>query len=215
MPIRVEFEKELTRLHKDIIKMGAYIEESLAEMITVIRNNDINLAKKIIENDDRVDELERKINQECLDIIARQQPIATDLRDVMSILRIVSDLERIADHCEDISEYVIKISQMKEVQPVEQLDEMAAQVSKMITDVIDAYVHKDIEIANKVIDSDDIIDSYFDVITNKLIQAMEQDNMNSRVYAYYLFIIKYFERMGDHATNIAYWVKYFKTGKIH
>lgn len=214
MPVRQEFQKELNKLHKDIIKMGAFIEESITNMVDALKNQDVELAEHVIKNDDLIDDMERKIERECLIIVARQQPIATDLRDIASILKIVTDLERIADHCEDISEYVIKLSAIEPVITLEHIPAMADMVKTMITDTIDAYVNKDLKLAKEIIARDDIIDKHFYDLTDKLVAVMEADSTTARACTNYLFISKYLERMADHATNIAEWIVYFVTGEI-
>ena len=214
MPVRYEFEKELNRLHKDIIKMGAFIEESIQDMIKALKTRDKELAMHVIKKDDLIDEMEKKIERECLIIVARQQPIATDLRDIMSTLKIVTDLERIADHCEDISEYVVKLTEKQPFLKLEFLPLMADAVSLMISDTIDAYIRKDIELAKEIIDRDDIIDDYFQKLMDKLIQIMGEDAEVIQDCTYYILINKYLERMADHATNVAEWIIYYGTGEL-
>lgn len=214
MPVRHEFQKELNRLHKDIIKMGSFIEESISNMIEALTTQNIELANHVIQNDDLIDDMERKIERECLIIVARQQPIATDLRDIASILKIVTDLERIGDHCEDISEYVIKLADMELVTSLEHIPAMAEKVKSMISDTIDAYVRKDLELAKEIISRDDVIDKHFDDLVEKLVALMETDSSTAKACTHYLFISKYLERMADHATNIAEWIVYFITGEI-
>lgn len=214
MPIRYEFEKELNRLHKDIIKMGAFIEESIADMQIALKEGDVELAQHIIKNDDLIDEMEHKIERECLIIVARQQPIATDLRDIASILKIVTDLERIADHCEDISEYIIKLAGLEISKPLVHIPIMAENVSVMISETIDAYVRKDMDLAKEIIARDKKVNAEFHILVDELIGLMEADGTKARMCTYYMFIAKYLERMGDHATNIAEWIIYYLTGEI-
>jgi len=214
MPVRYEFERELTRLHKDIIKMGAFVEESIADSIEALKTANIELAHHVIKNDDLIDEMEKKIARECLIIIARQQPIATDLRDVASILKISADLERIADHCEDICEYVILLASEPPFRQYVHIPKMAEEVENMIAATIDAYIRKDVEVAAQIIQNDDIIDRHFAELTDELIEMMEQDSSLARNCTHMLFIAKYLERIADHATNIAEWIIYYVTGEI-
>lgn len=214
MPVRYEFEKELNKLHKDLIKMGALIERSINDAIEALKNQDVELAMKVIERDDEVDAMELEIEHDCLIIVARQQPIATDLRDVVSILKIVTDLERIADHCEDICEYVIKLSKEKYIKPIEDIPFMAERVRKMIKDTIDAYISKNLASAQEICRRDDEIDKLFNDIVEELICIMEKNPESTRQCVDFIFIVKYLERMADHATNIAEWVAYYITGEI-
>lgn len=214
MPVRYEFEKELNRLHKDIVKMGSFVEESANDILDALKNLNAELAQHVILNDDLIDEIEKKIARECIIIIARQQPIATDLRDIASILKISADMERMADHCEDIGEYVIKLEALK-IKKVEQdVIDIAELVVKMISQVIDAYVRKDFDLAKKIIVQDDVIDKMYEDITEKLMKLIEADSSYAREGTHNLFIAKYFERIADHATNIAKWTIYFLTGEI-
>ncbi len=214
MPVRYEFEKELNRLHKDIIKMGAFIEESIEEMIEALNTKNVQLASHVIQKDDLIDEMERKIEREVLIIIARQQPIATDLRDIVSIMKIVTDLERIADHCEDISGYVIKLAKIDSKIPLEFIPKMADAVKNMIGETIDAYIRKDMSLAMEIVKNDAVIDEYFYDVIEKLVATVEKDSTEAKAASYYQFIAKYLERMADHAVNIAEWIIYYVTGEI-
>lgn len=214
MPVRYEFEKELNRLHKDIIKMGAFIEESIEEMIEALNTKNVQLASHVIQKDDLIDEMERKIEREVLIIIARQQPIATDLRDIVSIMKIVTDLERIADHCEDISGYVIKLAKIDSKIPLEYIPKMADAVKNMIGETIDAYIRKDMSLAMEIVKNDAVIDEYFYDVIEKLVSTVEKDSTEAKAASYYQFIAKYLERMADHAVNIAEWIIYYVTGEI-
>jgi phosphate transport system protein len=213
MPIRNEFEKELNKLHKDLIKMGAIIEQSINDTIKALKTKDIELANEVIKKDDIIDEMERRIERECILLIARQQPIASDLRDITSVLKIITDLERIADHCEDISEYTIKLSQEKYIKPLIHIPEMAEKVNKMVKDTIDSYIRKDLELAYEICKRDDEVDKYFDTIIDELIEYMKNDTSVIKQCTDFMFIVKYLERMGDHATNIAEWIIYTITGE--
>lgn len=214
MPVRYEFEKELNRLHKDIVKMGSFIEESVGDTIEALKKINPELAQHVILNDDLIDEIEKKIARECIITIARQQPIATDLRDIASILKISSSLERIADHCEDIGTYIIKLSQLPNAKVQQDLIVMAEVVSKMVSDVIDAYVRKDLESAKKIIVQDDVVDKMYYDFTEKVMVEVENSGAYVREGTHNLFISKYFERIADHTTDIAKWTIYFLTGEI-
>ncbi len=214
MPVRYEFEKELNRLHKDIIKMGAFIEESIEEMIEALNTKNVQLASHVIQKDDLIDEMERKIEREVLIIIARQQPIASDLRDIASIMKIVTDLERIADHCEDISAYVIKLAKIDSNISLEYIPKMAEAVKGMIGETIDAYIRKDMSLSMEIVQRDSIIDEYFYDVIEKLVHIIEEDSTEAKAASYYQFIAKYLERMADHAVNIAEWIIYYVTGEL-
>jgi phosphate transport system protein len=213
MPVRHEFEKNLNELHRNLIKMGAIIEKSIDDMIKALLEQDVELAKAVIERDDVIDEMERVIEHECILLIARQQPIASDLRDIASILKIITDLERIADHCEDISTYTIKLSQEPYFKPLVDIPKMAYKVKDMVKAVIDSCIRKDIAAAEKVNKMDDEIDLLFHSIVKELQEFMKKDPSVINQCTDFMFIVKYLERMGDHATNISEWISYNVTGK--
>lgn len=214
MATRAIYREELERINNDVIKMGGALEHSFSEVIKALKTMDAKLAEEIIELDDEIDDWERNIEQCCVRILAKQQPVARDLRKVISVMRIISDLERIADHCGDISEYIIKISQEGTIPMPAYVLEMAIAVKKMVSSTIDSYVTEDIELAAEVIQSDDVIDKYFEDIMEELCIAMKYNPERIKAYAEYLMIIKYLERMADHATNVAEWISFIITGDL-
>lgn len=211
---RQVFIQELEELSNNVIKMGSILEQSINDVIIALENVDGELAKKIIIRDDEIDLLEQQIERECINIIAKQQPIATDLRQVTSIMKIVTDIERIADHCTDISEYILDLMKKPSIKPPKNLRDMVLAMKSMVVDTIDSFVNKDIEKATNVINADDIVDNYFSEIYNDLILIMEENKDNIPQCVDYLMIIKYLERMADHATNIAEWIKFIVTGDL-
>lgn len=212
MSVRMEFDRELKDLYRSLLKMGAYIEQSIDDTMEAFEKQNVRLAREIISKDDIIDNMEGTIESECLTLIARQQPIAGDLRMIASILKIITDLERIADHCADISEFTIKLAKETYKHYLEEIPYMAAQVKKMIKQTIDSYVELDVEKAISTAKEDDIVDKYFADIVNKIQELMKQDSEFIEQGTYFIFIVKYLERMGDHATNICEWVAYRVTG---
>ncbi|TCK98781.1 PhoU-like phosphate uptake regulator [Natranaerovirga hydrolytica] len=214
MPIRQEFLKELEVLHKNVIKMGSLIEQSIDETIEALIKQDVSLAQEVIKKDDVIDELEIEIERECIMLIAKQQPIASDLRKIASVMKIITDLERIADHCADISKYTIKLSNEKYIKPLIHIPEMAKQVKEMVRETIDAFISNNIHKANEIREKDDEIDRYFDIIVKELSERMESKPEVVPQCINFIFIVKYLERMADHSTNIAEWVQYIVTGDM-
>lgn len=212
--MRKQFMEQLEDLNDNVIKMGSIIEQSTNEMILALRNMDAKKAEEIIQRDDEIDLLEQQIEKECITIIAKQQPLAKDLRKITSIMKIITDIERIADQCADISEYIIKLSDMPRIGTPTHLPNMIEAMKVMVADTIDSFVAGDLEKANKVIDSDDEVDEYFKTITNELQSMMEEDKKVIPQCICYLMIIKYLERMADHATNIAEWITFIITGNL-
>lgn len=211
---RQVFIQELEELNHNVIKMGSILEMSLNEMILALDNIDVALAKKIIARDDEIDLLEQHIERECINIIAKQQPIATDLRKITSIMKIITDVERIADHCSDISEYIITIHKMPAVKAPSHLKQMIEAMKGMVIGIIDSFVNADLEKASAIIIADDEVDELFATISLELTRLMQADKEKIPQYVAYLMIIKYLERMADHATNIAGWIKFIITGEL-
>lgn len=208
------FIQELEELNQSVIRMGSILEMSLNEMIVALEKLDVPMAKKIIARDDEIDLLEQHIERECITIIAKQQPLATDLRKITSIMKIITDIERIADHCADISEYIIEIYKMPKIKAPDHLAPMINAMKKMVIGVIDSFITSDLEKASYVMISDDEVDDLSRKISSELIQMMQAEKETIPQGVSYLMIIKYLERMADHATNIAEWVKFIVTGDL-
>lgn len=208
------FIQELEELNQSVIRMGSILEMSLNEMIVALEKLDVPMAKKIIARDDEIDLLEQHIERECITIIAKQQPLATDLRKITSIMKIITDIERIADHCADISEYIIEIYKMPKIKAPDHLAPMINAMKKMVIGVIDSFITSDLEKASYVMISDDEVDDLFRKISSELIQMMQAEKETIPQGVSYLMIIKYLERMADHATNIAEWIKFIVTGDL-
>ncbi len=214
MATRQRYMEELEKMNQNVIQMSTLIEESIGKVIYALKNKDSEVAHKIIEDDDAIDEMERKIEEECIMIIAKQQPLAKDLRRVTSIMRMISDIERIADHCADISEYIILLTQEEKIPMPKQVEDMLLKMKEMVVAAIDSFVNEDLEKARYVKKADDIVDDYFDRILKELCTTMEKEPESVRQYAYFIMIIKYIERMADHATNMAEWNVYIITGDL-
>lgn len=212
--VRIEFEKELSTLHQDIIRMGAHVEQSINEAIQALVDLDSEKAKRVIANDDIIDEMEREIDRRCVEIIARQQPVARDLRDLTSTLKLITDLERIADHASDISERIIAINNLPNKIAVPHDIITIAEVSKqMLRGSLDAYVTRNEIQASEVIRLDDRVDDLYAKLKKYLIHLMEVDSENVEPLVEMLLICKYFERISDHAQNVAEWVLFFIKGR--
>jgi phosphate transport system protein len=213
MSARHSFDKELEELHKELIQMAYLVEESIDNTIIALKKQDIELAQKIFANDDVIDDYEKKVEKKCLNLIARQQPLATDLRTISAALKIITDLERIADHSADIAEITIRMSKDKYIKPLIDLPKMAGLAKEMVTLSIESYINQDIDLAKKVCKSDDAVDDLFFKIILELINVMKNDTNAIEQCINFMFIAKYLERMADHATNIGEWVVYNVTGE--
>ncbi len=213
MGIRHYFEKELEELHLELIKMGSLVEESIDNAITALKKQDVVLAKKILENDDIIDNLEQKIEKTCINLIARQQPLAKDLRTISAALKIITDMERIADHSADIAEITIRMAGQKYIKPLIDIPIMADMAKKMVNKSIDSHIKQDVVLAQEVCDSDDEVDDMFNKIIIELINIMKNSPESIEQAIDLMFVVKYLERMADHATNIGEWVVYNVTGE--
>lgn len=211
--MREGLDHALHDVHVEIIKMGTLIEHTIEETIRALVHHDMTLARIIIEGDDRFDDMQYAIENRCVAIIARYQPVATDLRKVFSILKIVTDLERIADHCEDISEITLHLEDRPYVKPLIDIPQMAKTVRKMVRMMINSYIDEDMDAAYEICATDDAVDAYYHSIRRELETVMfERPDMIGQCMDF-LMIAKYLERMADHTTNIAEWVMYGVAGE--
>jgi phosphate transport system protein len=210
--VRNSFDKELEHLQGLMVKMAGLVEESIENSIIALKKQDIELARQVYESDDTIDDLEGKIEKICINLIARQQPLAKDLRAISTALKIITDMERIADQAADIAELTIRMAEMKYIKPIIDIPIMADLVKKMVIKSIDSYIKQDIILAKEVCDSDDEIDDLFSKIVLELINIMKNNPETVEQATDFMFVVKYLERIGDHATNIAEWVVFNVTG---
>lgn len=204
--MRNKFNEQLLELNKEMIEMGNKIIDSIKMAIAALESSDAEKAKMILEGDAEIDRLQKKIENICFNLLIQQQPVATDLRNVTAAMKMVTDMERIGDHAADISEITILMGQESRVDQFEHIAKMANETMIMLNHSIEAYVEKDAEKARRVIEHDDIVDALFDAAKNDVIQLILDDSGEGEEATDLLMIAKYFERIGDHATNIAEWV---------
>ena len=210
--MRSRYDEELKNLHGALIDMGAMIESAISGAITALENRDIQKAKNIIAYDEEIDAQERLIEEMCMKLLLRQQPVARDLRMISTALKLITDMERIGDHAADISELAIMLRDLPQMNS-NSLREMAVQTSTMLISSVEAYVEQDGEKARAVIRQDDVVDDLFVTVKSEMIEAIRQNSDFSEAAADLLMAAKYFERIGDHATNIAEWTVYAFTGR--
>ncbi|MDD6883841.1 MAG: phosphate signaling complex protein PhoU [Eubacteriales bacterium] len=212
--MRNRFDEQLSLLNRELLEMGSLIEQSIRSATQALLNQDVQAANAAIASDHGVDQKERDIEALCLKLLLQQQPVARDLRLISAALKMITDMERIGDQAADISGIVIYLADKPYMKQLEHLPQMAEASIRMVTGSLDAYVNKDVDLARKVMAMDDIIDQLFDVVKNELIDLIRQDASNGSQAIDLMMIAKYFERIGDHAQNIAEWVEYAMTG-IH
>jgi phosphate transport system protein len=211
--MRNKFDEQLKHLNEELIQMGALVESAIASAVKAVVKHDLGIAKKAIAFDGEVDQKEKDIESICLKLLLHQQPVASDLRLISSALKMITDMERIGDQAADISELAILMSENPYVEQVTHIPQMAEATIKMVNESIDAFVKKDQELAFEVIAYDDVVDSLFDKVRNDLVQLIRSNKDNGGYAMDLLMVAKYFERIGDHATNIAEWVVFSITGE--
>ena len=211
--MRNKFEEQLTLLHEMLVEMGSMIERAIAMAIQALIEQNEDKAKEAIAFDIEIDQMEKDIEALCLRLLLQQQPVARDLRLISSALKMITDMERIGDQAADISEIALLLINETYIKKLDNIPQMAVTASKMVTESIDAFVKKDLELAQAVIESDDIVDMFFITIKNSLIDLISANKDKGGQALDLLMIAKYFERIGDHATNIAEWVVFSITGK--
>ncbi len=209
---RSYFDKELQDLQLSILRMGSRVEEALIHSIQALKNKDIELAEKVIMADDVIDKMELEIEDFCLKLIALQQPMAKDLRMIATSLKIITDLERMADHAVDIAKITKRLANEKYIKELIDIPRMAEIVTEMVRDSIDAYVNQDAEKAKEISERDDIVDGIHAQIFRELLVLMMEDPKKINQSTSFLFVSQYIERVADHVTNICEWVIYTNTG---
>ena len=209
--MRNRFDQQLFELNRELIEMGAMCEEAIASAAKALSTGDTALAAKVCENSSAIDQMERDIEGRCMKLLLHQQPVARDLRQISAALKMITDMERIGDQAEDIAEIVTFLNG-RTMNGIEHIEDMARETIKMVTASVDAFVKKDIALAQKVIDQDDVVDDYFSRVKCGIISLITENHADGEFALDLLMISKYFERIGDHATNIAEWVIYSVTG---
>ncbi|MCI5821973.1 MAG: phosphate signaling complex protein PhoU [Lachnospiraceae bacterium] len=206
--MRNKFDEQLLELNQEMTKMGNMIEESIAKAVEALYKRDNDLAKQIMESDTKIDRAQKKIEDICFNLLIQQQPVARDLRNITAAMKMVTDMERIGDHAADISEMSLYIGEGRDLPKFEHINQMASETVMMLNWSIEAYVSKDRQKANEVISHDDVVDRLFDEVKQDIIKLIQEKPQEGEEATDLLMVAKYFERIGDHATNIAEWVIY-------
>ena len=209
--MRDKYQEDLEKLNANILKMGKMIEIAIESTVIALMGRDIQAAATVSENDEAIDNMEREIEALCMKLLLQQQPVATDLRVITAALKIVTDMERIGDHAADIAELVLQIPDCK-YNKMDTITEISTQIIKMIHDSVNSFIQRNYDKAQIVIAQDDIVDNLYHEIKSDLIQKIKKTDDGEQILDY-LLIARYFERIGDHATNIAKWVVFAITGK--
>ena len=214
--MRNRFDRQLLELNNELIQMGGLIEQAIEMGISALIKQDVEKAKQAMEFDEEVDHQEREIESLCMKLLLQQQPVARDLRLISAALKMITDMERIGDHAADISEMTILMSGSKyegNLISIDLIKDMAKETTDMVIKSVDAFVKKDLELAHWVIGRDDVVDDLFAAYRRQMIDKINENVKNGEQATDMLMVAKYFERIGDHATNIAEWVIYSITGE--
>ena len=204
--MRTKFDEQLKQLNDEMMQLGFMIEDSIQKAIESLVRQDVELAKSIIDGDVQIDYEQKRIEDICFNLLMQQQPVAKDLRVISAAMKMVTDMERIGDQAADICEMTIMMSDKPYTFNLDHINKMATETMLMLMRSIEAYVKKDIESAQSVIEHDDVVDNLFDMVKKDLIQLIQSDPKSGEQATDMLMVAKYFERIGDHATNIAEWV---------
>ena len=211
--MRNRFDEQLMQLNRELIEMGALCEEAISVASESLLANDKQLASKVAPLDSEIDRKERTIESLCLKLLLQQQPVARDLRLISSALKMITDMERIGDHASDISEITIELSNQSYIKKLDHIQKMAKETMYMLVQSVDAFVNKDMDKAKEVIAHDDIVDELFGRVKKELINMIHENAEVGEQASDLLMAAKYFERIGDHATNISEWVIFSITGE--
>ncbi|MDO5690728.1 MAG: phosphate signaling complex protein PhoU [Tissierellia bacterium] len=212
--MRIEFNRQLNKLNMELTGMGSAITNTIRDSIQALRTGDRNLAQSVIENEAEIKNMAHGIENRCIKLLMKQQPVAGDLRLISSALKMVTDMERIGRQAADIAEVTTRISNGKPTEDMTNLIAMSDAASEMVEKSIRSFVTSDTALVDSVIKMDDVVDEYFNNVKGELLKRIKDDAGDPEILIDYLMIAKYFERIGDHAENIANWVNYSITGEV-
>ncbi len=210
--MRKTFEKQLDELNVSLIKMGALCEKVIMGTTKALFEGDEDYLEQCRAAETEIDRCEKEIENLCMGLFLKQQPVAGDLRTISSALKMISDMERIGDQCVDICS-MIRFTKGQDMQSYQHLDEMAKTAIKMVSDAVESYVQRNLDLAKNVMAYDDIVDNKFDEAKSNLIELISKQPENGEFWIDVIMIAKYYERIADHAVNVAEWVEYSITGE--
>ncbi|MEY7999548.1 phosphate signaling complex protein PhoU [Clostridium sp. Mt-5] len=210
---RKAFDYALKEIHNDVLRMGSIVEKQIHQCIESLVNQDEELALQTIKNDDLVDDLQRKIEDKCIKVTAKEQPLAIDLRTIFTNSKLIMDLERMADHAVDIAKITLRLKNEKYAKRLIDIPEMSDIIDKMIKMALDSYVHRDLDKAYEACKMDDEIDRLFKNVINDMVKITEKDKSKANQMIQLMFVCKYLERIADRVTNICEGTIYLVTGE--
>ena len=201
-PVKTHMDQEMELVFQKLTELTDRVDLSIKEAIASVKNKDTELARRIIDNDEAIDVLEEEIGDKCIRILATQQPLAGDLRKVVSIMKMIKDLERIGDHCEDIAKYTLRLENEDYFKELVDIPRMADYAARMVRNAIDAFINMDLRLARKVWKADEEVDEIFRDIYAELLAFIDEDASKAKQSVMFLFIASHLERIADYATNI-------------
>lgn len=213
MSIRNKYESELQSVFNKLIGMCRDVEQAIDRSIEALKTRNDDLARSVMEEDRNIDLTEREIEQDCLKILLMEHPVAGDFRDVSAALKMITDLERIADQAADICEITLQFGNEEFIKKPEHIEMMAKIAIGMVKDGVHSYINKDLETARSLDKRDDRVDELFEKVKEELISLIKSDPNNTDQAILFMMIAKYLERIGDHAVNIGEWAEYAVTGQ--
>ena len=213
MVTRKSFHEQLDELQQDVLKMGTMVEQAIFNAVKSLKARDETLAKQVIDGDDSIDDLHVRIEDECIRLLALQQPMASDLRVISAVLKIANDLERIADHATDVSKVTIRISGQPLIKPLIDIPRMSEITQKMLRISLDAFMRRDASEVEQLIDYDHEVDALYQQIFRELLTFMLEDTRTIKQATHLLFVARHMERMADYCTNLGEAVYYMVKGE--
>ena len=212
--MRNRFDLQLKQLNDDIIEMGNMIERAIEMGVYALIGHDTDKAKQTIDYDMDIDHMERDIEALCMKLLLQQQPVARDLRQISSALKMITDMERIGDQASDIAELSLQLGDVSDIDEISLIQKMANETMMMVVRGTEAYVTKDLDVAHNIIDNDDVVDDLFNEVKTGMMQAIREQSLDADRVVDYLMMAKYLEKVGDHAVNIAEWAIFRMTGDM-
>ena len=212
--MKVHLQQEIDHLKNLLCELAASVEPAVREAVRAVETRDVECAQRVLAGDEAIDRMEVRIEEECLKILALHQPVAGDLRQVSTALKVVTDLERIGDHASDIAELILRLKSNHSYHIVKHLPVMAACAQQMVHNAIDAFIERDMDAAVTIIKKDDEVDELFNQVKNEVIELLKASPDQADQGIDLLMIAKYLERIGDHAVNVCEWTQFSKTGAL-
>ena len=214
MTVRQMFDSQLHELHKNLLSMGMLVDVAIYKAVKSLVDKDAALAQEVINGDQTINEMELEIERRSFELIALQQPVGSDLRRIVTTIKVATDLERMADHAVSIAKVTMRLHNDVYAKPLIDIPEMGELVKDMVHRALKAYIDIDLKAAKSIAACDDQLDQHFYAIYGDLVNLMIQDSRHIEQATYLIFVAQYLERIGDYVTNICEWIVYLKTGKL-